>query len=259
MNKRILLIGESNSKFILNAIKEALRAEGFETELSEPEVNELSRFVETGKDVDAVVLYGGEYIDHAADVLVYLKDMCSEYEKKLYLIGYNNEIETIRLKIPAHLIAQVFERPLNVKVFAERLLEDMRQVRETGDKKHILVVDDSGMMLRTIRSWLKDKYRVSMASSGAMAFSFLANNKPDLILLDYEMPICSGPQFMEMLHAEVSTQDIPVIFLTAKGDRESVEKVLSLKPSGYLLKTMPPEEIVSSIDKYFEKRKGYGV
>jgi DNA-binding NarL/FixJ family response regulator len=58
-----------------------------------------------------------------------------------------------------------------------------------------------------------------------------------------------------MIHAEPTTRNIPVIFLTAKDDIESVTKVLALKPAGYLLKTMKPMEIVSSIDSFFEKLK----
>ena len=44
-----------------------------------------------------------------------------------------------------------------------------------------------------------------------------------------------------------------MIFLTSKSDRESVLKVMSLKPEGYLLKTMEPKEIIDKIDDFFEK------
>ena len=69
------------------------------------------------------------------------------------------------------------------------------------------------------------------------------------------MLVCSGQQFLEMIRAEVSTSMIPVIFLTAKGDKESVKSVLALKPAGYLLKTMAAEQIVESIDNFFEKTR----
>ena len=52
--------------------------------------------------------------------------------------------------------------------------------------------------------------------------------------------------------------NIPVIFLTSKSDKESVMRVMELKPEGYLLKTMPPEEIVRAVDDFFAKRKGSG-
>ena len=45
------------------------------------------------------------------------------------------------------------------------------------------------------------------------------------------------------------------MFLTAKGDRESVMKVLALKPEGYLLKTMKPAEIIEALESFFEKKK----
>ena len=86
------------------------------------------------------------------------------------------------------------------------------------------------------------------------AITFLATNKVDLIFLDYEMPVISGAKVLEMIRSEVSTQDIPVMFLTAKNDRESVMQVLSLKPEKYLLKTMAPEEWMQNIDEFFEKK-----
>ena len=123
----------------------------------------------------------------------------------------------------------------------------------------MLVVDDSGAMLRSVKAWLEDKYQVILANSGAMAIKYLAMNHPDLILLDYEMPICDGRQVLEMIRAEAEFSTVPVIFLTSKNDKESVMKVTALKPDGYLLKTMEPAQIVQAIDDFFEKSKGKNV
>ena len=84
---------------------------------------------------------------------------------------------------------------------------------------------------------------------------YIADNKPDLILLDYEMPVTSGPQVLEMIRSETKTDTIPVIFLTGKGDRESVLKVLALKPDGYLLKSMDKAALLKSLEEFFEKKK----
>ena len=92
-----------------------------------------------------------------------------------------------------------------------------------------------------------------------MAIKYLAMNHPDLILLDYEMPICDGRQVLEMIRAEAEFSTVPVIFLTSKNDKESVMKVTALKPDGYLLKTMEPAQIVQAIDDFFEKSKGKNV
>ena len=84
---------------------------------------------------------------------------------------------------------------------------------------------------------------------------YIADNKPDLILLDYEMPVTSGPQVLEMIRSETKTDTIPVIFLTGKGDRESVLKVLALKPDGYLLKSTDKTTLLKSLEEFFEKKK----
>ena len=123
------------------------------------------------------------------------------------------------------------------------------------DADQILVVDDSGAALRSIKSWLEDKYQIILANSGAMAIKYMVMKRPDLVLLDYEMPVCDGRQVLEMIRAESDLADIPVIFLTNKNDRESVTKVTALKPEGYLLKTMEPVKIVKAIDNFFEKKK----
>jgi CheY-like chemotaxis protein len=110
-------------------------------------------------------------------------------------------------------------------------------------------------MLRNIKGWLEDRYQVILANSGAMAIKYLAINRPDLVLLDYEMPVVDGRQVLGMIRSETEFCDIPVIFLTGKNDRESIVKVMELKPEGYLLKSMEPSEIVMAIDSFFEKRR----
>lgn len=118
-------------------------------------------------------------------------------------------------------------------------------------KRNILVVDDDSTMLRTLRLWLSDKYKVYMANSGASAIALLEKNKVDLILLDYEMPEADGPQVLRMLRENPATRETPVMFLTARTDKESILSVMELKPEKYLLKTMPPDDLMNNIDEFF--------
>ena len=111
-------------------------------------------------------------------------------------------------------------------------------------------------MLRNVKGWLEDRYQVILANSGAMAIKYLSTNRPDLVLLDYEMPVVNGKQVLEMIKTESDFSDIPVIFLTSKNDAKTITEVMLLKPEGYLLKTTKPEQIVKTIDDFFEKKKG---
>ena len=109
--------------------------------------------------------------------------------------------------------------------------------------------------MRTIYEWLKGRYHVGMASSGLQAISYLTKNKADLVLLDYEMPIANGPQVLSMLKSDSQTDSIPVMFLTAHGDRESVLSVVGLCPVDYLLKTIKKEELLNKLDTFFASKK----
>lgn len=117
------------------------------------------------------------------------------------------------------------------------------------EKKHILVVDDNAMMLKTIKESLRDNYEVATAISGKVALKFLENKTVDLILLDYEMPVESGPQVLERLRANDATKDIPVIFLTGVKEESKIRKVLSMKPQGYLLKPIEHAKLIDAIKR----------
>lgn len=132
---------------------------------------------------------------------------------------------------------------------------DTKTEKAENQKKKILVVDDSDFMRARIIQLLGEKYEMREADSSISAIKTMAVDRPDLILLDYEMPVCDGRQALEMIRSDKETADIPVIFLTGRGDRESVQKVMELKPERYLLKTMPDDMIKKNIDAFFTKKE----
>ena len=114
----------------------------------------------------------------------------------------------------------------------------------------ILIVDDDVTFLKIVKKWLMGNYQVTLVKSGAQALQYLAaGHRPDLILLDYDMPDTSGPEVLEMIRSEPNSADIPVIFLTGKDDMEM--EAMSEKPQGYLLKSMSQAHIVDAVDAYF--------
>lgn len=126
--------------------------------------------------------------------------------------------------------------------------------KEISHKKKILVVDDSDFMLKTMQDLLEKDYEVILAKSGLSAIRGITLDRPDLILLDYEMPVCNGSQVLEMIRAEEDFANIPVIFLTSRVDRESVKKVIELKPEGYLSKSLSPADVKREVEHFFEKK-----
>ena len=251
MQKKVLLIHKGKS-FMLGTIAKNFADGGYGVVEVEPTVEDIGAHK---GETDLFVLYLGDYVDDISSSLVYLKDICTEEDKLLILIGTATEIETANRSIPTAVVSATFERPFDMK----KLVAQADWLLEANDdlarRKNILLVDDDGTFLKMVKDWLSAKYRVTIVTSGAQALMYIADNTPDLILLDYEMPVTSGPQVLEMIRSETKVDSIPVIFLTGKGDRESVLKVLALKPDGYLLKSMERPKLIAAIDDFFEKQK----
>ncbi len=120
---------------------------------------------------------------------------------------------------------------------------------QIDDRKRVLVVDDNPILLRTAKEMLDEQYQVSIAVSAEQAYNSISRNKPDIILLDYEMPFMNGVEVLEQLRGNINTSDIPVIFFTGSADREIVEKLVGLRPDGYLLKPPNKKKMLSVIER----------
>lgn len=134
-------------------------------------------------------------------------------------------------------------------------LKNKEKQNAQDNKKKILVIDDSDTVCLAMQELLGKDYQVTVAKSGLSGIRCLTLNRPDLVLLDYEMPVCDGVQVLEMIRAEDDFAKIPVFFLTGRVDKESVTRVMPLRPEGYLLKNQQPADIKRNIDGYFQKKK----
>lgn len=236
---------------LLSSMEDRLKEKGYE--LFEAPL-EMEKIRKCKDKPELIFILADDDVSDNTQALVYLKDYAMEKDIPVMYAGDERENSALEKLIPKHIVADIFTRPIDVgKIVSaiDKFVSDENRVT----KKKILVVDDSGAMLRNVKGWLEDKYKVILANSGAMAIKYLALEKPDLILLDYEMPVINGKQVLEMIRTEVDFADVPVIFLTSKGDKESVMDVMGLKPEGYLLKTMAPEKIVRNVDEFFVRMR----
>ncbi|MCP5420047.1 MAG: diguanylate cyclase [Gammaproteobacteria bacterium] len=100
----------------------------------------------------------------------------------------------------------------------------------------VLVVDDMIENIEILNWILADDYRVLFATNGADALTIAREQRPDLILLDVLMPEMTGYDVCKQLKQDTLTQDIPVLFLTAKDQKEDEEIGLGLGAVDYLTK-----------------------
>lgn len=252
--KKILLIGKLN-----NIMKETNKflSQFFHVQLCSENANILEGMIKiVNPDLVLISLIGAYNID--TSIFFILSDKYKEIpvltigtkEESSNFFKYyeNSQFENLIRPVENTVILDAICKKLELK--KEELEKEAKEKsNEEKKKKRILVVDDNGTTLRTMKAILEEFYDVTLAISGAQAMTSIGKKRPDLILLDYEMPVCDGKMTLEMIRADDDMKDIPVIFLTAINDRANIEAVLKLKPSGYFLKPPVKDRLLAEIDK----------
>ena len=117
----------------------------------------------------------------------------------------------------------------------------------------ILIVDDVPKNIQVLGNILiNEEYQISYTQDGYHALSLIRKNKFDLILLDIMMPEIDGYEVCKRIMANPETASIPIIFLTAKADKESVIKGFKYGASDYITKPFNPEELLSRVRTHLE-------
>lgn len=116
--------------------------------------------------------------------------------------------------------------------------------------KTVLVVDDDEMNLKVARFILEQKnYVVKTVSSGMECLTTLRSKPVDLILLDVEMPIMNGIKTLENIREHKEYDGIPVMFLTADANEETVIAAGMLNAAGYVKKPYIPQDFLERVEK----------
>lgn len=153
-------------------------------------------------------------------------------------------------------------RPVNLEILIKHCFQlcgergalvGNNQESEEQEMKKILVVDDSPITLRGIKAMLDKNFKIAVATSGEQAIQVMKKRRPDLILLDYEMPGIDGRETLERIRADQELCEIPVIFLTGVADKEHIAAVLKLNPAGYFLKPAERNRLISAIEEVLYK------
>ena len=253
--KKVLLIGELNE--IAKNLNECL-ANDFQVQLCSEQVENVQSMVKIVKpDLIIISQIGVEEVDNAVFQLI--QEKCASIP--VLGITTNEGWKQCREFYRSEQFDVLF-RP----VAKSDLLDTCHQLLHTGGtvgsrkraiekatrKKKIMVVDDSALLLRSVKSMLEKYYDICLAKSGEQALKMIPKENPDLILLDYEMQGMDGKATIEALKADEDMQSIPVVFLTSIADPQSIYSVLKSEPDGYILKPLDEKRIRQTIEDIFE-------
>ncbi len=117
--------------------------------------------------------------------------------------------------------------------------------------KKILIIDDTRVNIVILQELLSKKYDVISQTNGFKAIEIVKNEKVDLILLDVMMPEIDGFETCKILKQNPKTKDIPIFFITAKADEDSIENAYELGGSDYISKPFKPKELLAKINREF--------
>jgi CheY-like chemotaxis protein len=114
--------------------------------------------------------------------------------------------------------------------------------------KKILVADDSRMFRLLEQNWLeKHGYQLLHAGDGAQAVSIANAERPDLVVLDVQMPVMDGNKALSILKSNERTCRIPVLMLTAEAGTRERKAMTELGADGVLAKPVSPEALLAAV------------
>lgn len=125
---------------------------------------------------------------------------------------------------------------------------------DADKRKHILLVDNDDEIYNNMKSIIGDRYRVSAAGTELQAMRMLEKDRPDMMFLSYEMPLCEGRIMLEMIRNDEELRKLPVVFLTKIAEKRNIASIIRLKPAGCILKPLDKEMVTRIIEKCMDAK-----
>ena len=133
-------------------------------------------------------------------------------------------------------------------------LPELEEFQGRHTYRHILVVDDDAFIVKLIQEDLGlEGYNVSSASDGQAALQLAKKTKPNLVILDVNMPMINGLKTMEYLRGLEETKNIPILFLSGESSSRLAPALASVPRVSYIKKPVDLEDLHSIIHHLLEK------
>ncbi|MBE9608108.1 diguanylate cyclase domain-containing protein [Chitinilyticum piscinae] len=123
------------------------------------------------------------------------------------------------------------------------------------ESSYVLVVDDQMSNIELLGELLGDDYDIRFALDAESALRLIAQQAPELILLDVMMPVMDGYQLCARLKAEPATRDLPIIFLTALSSPEEETRGLEAGAVDYITKPFTPAVVRARVRNHIELKR----
>lgn len=188
------------------------------------------------------------------EVLEFLRS--SSELSKIPVIGVTGQrSKTTALKFLGKGAAAYILKPVNKDSLKLKIKEVYDKELQRRSKKKLLIVDDEIESLLYYKTMLQDNYNVMALSSGKAALEYLLKDIPDIIILDYQMPLFTGKQLFQIIKTMDKVKDVPICFLSGTNDKEVVLACAEIGSNGFITKGADKETILEKIDEAMKQGK----
>lgn len=240
----MVLISAKKKGYLNGTLETAFISHKMQARVNYNDIYSLHRL----KGIDCIVVVSDdEYISDLA-LITKIKDLAMDNNAHLFIMGeaeYNSRLKDL---FPAHLIEGIYDRPFNV-MEAVLGIKDYVATKDVV-RENVLLVDDDSVMAMSLKMNLEQtrKYNVRYVSSAVDALRECFENKPDVILLDYQMPICNGEILLGMIKTSKDLKDIPVVMCSGDSSPNVVKNLMKYHPNGYVIKPATGDMLMEAID-----------
>ena len=162
----------------------------------------------------------------------------------LYNMIKSAKREELKIDVPLSKETQFLSKVINVLIY-----------EEANRKMRILIVDDAPSMIKTVSAVLENDYQIYGLSDPRMTEKFLHQIRPELFLLDYEMPVLNGFDLIPVIRSFKEHKDTPIIFLTALGTMDNVSAAYVLGACDFIVKPFQSAVLREKIKKHIVRKK----
>ncbi|MEO1300523.1 MAG: response regulator, partial [Cyanobacteria bacterium J06636_16] len=200
------------------------------------------------------VLLDLEATSNADEVQIFLTNVTQQHPNASILILMQEDTFEARLEIASYCSCTFLPRLASITQIVNSVVENYRTI--ALHTFHVLVVDDDPVILNTLEQQLPPwGLRVTTLDDPRQLWDVLPQLKPDLLMLDVEMPHVDGIQLCKVVRSDRTWGSLPILFLTARRDAETVQQIFQAGADDYIAKPFAGPELVTRILNRLERQR----
>ena len=191
-------------------------------------------------------------IEKKDDEYLFLEEISKQERSIPVLVFTSQELSTDRVALARRKSKGFFHKPIS----SNRVLEVITQTLKPGKKTEpkVMVVDDDRMTLRLVRTLLEPwGIKVNILNDSLKFWDELQSVKPDLLILDVQMPNVDGIELCQLLRNDSRWAWLPIVFLTGQRDAETIQQVFSAGADDFIHKPVVAAELITRIFNRLER------